>query len=366
MSSVLTSSQHRELLKILCRVSCDLNMPVFLIGGVVRDLLSGRSLQDADIDLTVEGDAFTFATAAQPELRGELKQFSRFLTAKILNPESFPGIQEVDFATCRTEIYTAPGKLPEVSSASLREDLRRRDFTINAIAISVNDLLEGSADLDWSGRVVDLFGGLDDLREGKIRVLHAKSFEDDPTRIFRAIRYSVRLEAELEESTDQILQDALSKGALETISNQRIFKELQIACEEAQAGAVISRLCSTGVLAEVEPFCLWNWDQIQASFSRSQAHWGNVSPVVRWATGLAILFRFAPECSRVRGFIDLGMSRKGVLGTADQVEQATLLKVASDDNYSKLSDIDLLTGVALSSHGSALPALIDEIRQRKS
>ncbi|HEX6116061.1 MAG TPA: hypothetical protein VFY99_03105 [Solirubrobacterales bacterium] len=178
--------------------------PVYLVGGAVRDLLRGVAPEEiGNLDLAVEGDAIELARA----LGGELREHERFGTATVS-----VGGREVDLARTRTEVYARPGALPEVEAASLAEDLGRRDFTVNAIAVA----------LAAPGAVIDPHGGRLDLAAGLLRTLHRRSFEDDPTRALRAARYAARLGFELEAQTEA----ALSEADLATVSPERVEAEL--------------------------------------------------------------------------------------------------------------------------------------------
>lgn len=182
--------------------------PVYVVGGAVRDLLLGRGR--ADLDLVVEGDAFALAT----RLGAEPVEHERFGTAKVELGE-----HEVDIAAARSETYAEPGALPEVAPAALAEDLGRRDFSVNAMAIP----LAGGAEL------VDHHGGRADLEAGLLRVLHPGSFADDPTRALRAARYAARLGFGLEPETEGLLRAA----DLGTVSDDRRRAELlRLAAEE--------------------------------------------------------------------------------------------------------------------------------------
>jgi tRNA nucleotidyltransferase (CCA-adding enzyme) len=175
--------------------------PVYLVGGAVRDLLLGRGR--ADIDLVVEGDAGDLAA----RLGADAVEHERFATAKArLNGH------EVDIATARTETYARPGALPEVEPSSLSDDLARRDFTINAMAIP----------LGGEPVLIDSHSGLDDLLAGLLRVLHRRSFTDDPTRALRAARYAARFGFALETETAELLGAA----DLSTVSADRRQAEL--------------------------------------------------------------------------------------------------------------------------------------------
>src|SRR5262245_8690407 len=157
---------------------------VYLVGGAVRDVLLGA--ESFDVDIVVEGDAIAFAQSLAKALEGRFTPHAKFGTAIVQYGDG----ARVDVVTARRESYHAPAVLPTVESASIQEDLGRRDFTINAMAVSLR-----RSDF---GRLVDPFDGRDDLGRGVIRVLHEQSFVDDPTRIFRALRYEGRLDFRLD------------------------------------------------------------------------------------------------------------------------------------------------------------------------
>jgi tRNA nucleotidyltransferase (CCA-adding enzyme) len=200
--------------------------PAYLVGGAVRDLLRGAA--PVDLDLALEGDAREAATAVASRLGGEAVDWERFGTAEVRAP-SLP--VSVNLATTRLERYPEPGALPEVEPASIDEDLARRDFTINAMAIALPD-----------GTVVDPHGGQDDLAGGVIRVLHDKSFVDDPTRLLRALRYEARLGAALDPHTEELAREAIASGALGTVSGKRIRDELLDLLAEPEAPSALARM----------------------------------------------------------------------------------------------------------------------------
>jgi tRNA nucleotidyltransferase (CCA-adding enzyme) len=198
--------------------------PVYLVGGAVRDLLLGRPR--ADVDLVVEGDAAALAA----RLGGAGVEHERFGTVK-----AAVGGHEVDIASARTETYPEPGALPVVApAAGIEEDLARRDFTINAMAVP----LAGEA------RLIDPFGGREDLAAGRLRVLHDASFEDDPTRAIRAARYAARFGFALEPRTEALLRGA----DLTTVSADRRRAELERLAAEAEACRGFELLAEWGLI----------------------------------------------------------------------------------------------------------------------
>jgi tRNA nucleotidyltransferase (CCA-adding enzyme) len=197
--------------------------PVFLVGGAVRDLLLGRGR--ADIDLVVEGDAAALAA----RLGADPVEHERFATAKV----DLDG-HEVDIATARAETYPHPGALPEVSPARIEDDLARRDFTINAMAIP----------LMGDPKLIDPRHGHADLEDGVLRVLHENSFVDDPTRALRAARYAARFGFLPEPRTEELLREA----GLGTVSDDRRGTELLRIAAESRAPAAFDLLAEWGVM----------------------------------------------------------------------------------------------------------------------
>lgn len=198
--------------------------PVFLVGGAVRDLLLGRPR--ADVDLVVEGDA----TALAERLGGASAEHQRFGTAKAVVDG-----HEIDLASARTETYPQPGSLPVVSSAaSVEEDLARRDFTVNAMAIPLQE----------EARLVDPYGGEADLGQGLLRVLHDRSFLDDPTRAIRAARYVSRFRFAPEPHTEALLRQA----DLSAVSADRRRAELERLAGEERAYEGFELLAEWGVI----------------------------------------------------------------------------------------------------------------------
>ena len=186
------------------------NTPVYLVGCAVRDLLLGR--ERTDLDVAVEGDA----AALGRRLGGEVRAHERFATAKVRIDDL-----ELDLATARSETYARPGALPEVRPAPLAEDLARRDFTTNAMAVPLTSGPE----------LVDPHGGLRDLDRGELRVLHERSFVDDPTRALRAARYAARYAFGLEAETEALLR----RADLTTVSRDRVEAELRKLAAEQEA-----------------------------------------------------------------------------------------------------------------------------------
>ena len=212
---------------------------VYLVGGTVRDILLGE--QNFDVDIAVEGDAIELAEALAQELDGRVRPHEKFGTAVVLYGDG----GRIDVVTTRTEFYDAPAALPTVEHATIREDLFRRDFTINAMAVS----LKG----DDLGRLVDPFNGRGDLEAGVVRVLHNLSFIDDPTRIFRAIRYENRYGFRMDEHTARLARSCIEMGLVGDLSSARLRDELVLLLSEGDVRHSILRLAELGADRAIHP-----------------------------------------------------------------------------------------------------------------
>ncbi|MEK6228978.1 MAG: hypothetical protein AABM31_06600 [Actinomycetota bacterium] len=212
--------------------------PTYLVGGAVRDLIVGQD--SVDLDLTVEGDGVAAARELAQRLGGEASAHERFGTATVR-----AGELAVDLATARRESYAHPGALPDVEPASLEEDLARRDFTVNAMAVALSE--------PGRGELRDPVGGFADLAVARIRVLHDRSFIDDPTRLLRAPRYEARLGFNLERETERLAREAVAADALSTVSGARVRDELMDLLGEPAAPVAVGRMRDLGVAAALHP-----------------------------------------------------------------------------------------------------------------
>jgi tRNA nucleotidyltransferase (CCA-adding enzyme) len=230
----------RQRIDAIAAVSRDSGTPAYLVGGFVRDLLLGR--EDRDLDVVVEGDGPAFARRLAQALGGRVREHEAFLTAVVKLPDG----GAIDVATARSEFYRAPAVLPEVESSALRQDLYRRDFTINTLALRLGP--EGPVEL------VDFFGGQRDLKDGVLRVLHSLSFIDDPTRVLRAVRLSLRLDLRVSPETLRLIRVAVAEGVFDQLSGSRLREELDLLLDEpATAVRGLERLEELGVLAAIHP-----------------------------------------------------------------------------------------------------------------
>ena len=250
---------------------------VYLVGGTVRDVLLHEA--NLDVDIAVEGDAIAFAGALAKALHGRVTPHEKFGTAVVSHGED----ERVDVVTTRTEFYDAPGALPTVERAGLREDLFRRDFTINAMAASLKP-----ADF---GSLVDPFGGRSDLEAGVVRVLHNLSFIEDPTRIFRAIRYEARYGFQLDEHSLRLAHGCIEMGLVGDLSSARLRDELVQLLEDPGASDGIRRLGELGVDRAIHPH-LRGDDEAARLFSRGLALRDELRlDVPAWRVGVAVLAR---------------------------------------------------------------------------
>jgi tRNA nucleotidyltransferase (CCA-adding enzyme) len=262
---------------------------VYLVGGSVRDILLGEP--NFDVDVVVEGDAIALANALAEELHGRVRAHRQFGTAVVLYGED----ERVDVVTARSESYHAPAVLPTVEPGSIDDDLHRRDFTINAMAVS----LKG----ENLGQLVDPFGGRKDLEAGRIRILHDRSFIDDPTRILRAIRYEDRYGFRMDDETVRLARECIETGHVGELSGARLRDELEALLEEGDVSHAIPRLAELGAQKEIHPHVVADEEAVQL-FDRLRGlneRYGLGIPA--WRLGFEALGRKLPPVE-IRGWLD--------------------------------------------------------------
>ena len=257
----LFPSENQILLSNIADQAASLGMPCYVVGGFVRDLLLGKPVND--LDIIVEGDAIELGTALVKKHGGKLTPHTKFRTAIWHIPSTF-NLQPstVDLITARKEIYKTAGALPTIKPSTIDDDLRRRDFTINAIAIRL--------DGDHFGELLDPLDGQSDLDQKIIRVLHPRSFIDDPTRILRAIRYEQRYSFILHPSS-LILISPESLSILKNLSGERIRHEFDLIFEEENSARMLSRLHDLGIFNVFDP-SLPKFNEKYSSFLNSEPH----------------------------------------------------------------------------------------------
>lgn len=226
-------------LRLAGQVAEELDCGVYCVGGFVRDLY--LRLPNYDVDLVAEGDGIQLASRLADRLGGKARIHERFKTAVITLPDGL----KIDVATARTEYYEFPAALPRVERASIREDLYRRDFTINTLAVALNP--------DKFGELIDYFGGRKDLERGLIKILYNLSFVEDPTRILRAIRFEQRYKFNIEPDTLKFARDAIARRLLDKLSYARIIHELKLILDEKDPVPSLERMRDIGVWTYIFP-----------------------------------------------------------------------------------------------------------------
>jgi tRNA nucleotidyltransferase (CCA-adding enzyme) len=331
---------RRELLLRVGETAVRFGLPVYLVGGFVRDVLLG--LEPNDFDLVVEGAAPQLARALGREIGGEVTTHAPFGTATWLVPEGWvtpPSAEAqeswaIDFATARTETYARPAALPEVQPADLNADLRRRDITINAMALRLGP----------GGGLCDPFHGRADLAARLIRVLHAGSFRDDPTRLFRAVRYEQRLGFWIEPETLAWMGGAWE--ALDALSADRLRHEFELIFREPRADAMLRRLAQLDILRHVHAALRWDKFQATAAEEISRlplAEWKLAAPLELDALYLTLMLAEAAPAEVEAALARLNVNRL----TADAVRAASGLALAGEKPSQVAAQLDGWTEAAL-------------------
>ncbi len=241
LSAVLKSKFPVEisgLLRLAGEVAEGLGFSAYLVGGSIRDLLRGEA--NLDLDIVIEGDGIMFARKLGKELKVKVKSHKRFGTAVVITD-----FLKFDVATARTEYYESPAALPRVEMSSIKKDLYRRDFTINTLAIRLNS--------DRFGQLLDFFGAQKDIKEKTIRILHNLSFIEDPTRAFRAIRFSERFGFKISKHTINLIKTAVRINLFNKLSGTRMYDELNLLFLETEPINAIKRLAEFDLLKYIHP-----------------------------------------------------------------------------------------------------------------
>ena len=241
VKGLLSESFPDRLLTIfrqLGELADEMGCGIFLVGGIVRDLLLRRS--NLDVDIVVEGDGIALARAYSQKFGGRCHCHAPFRTA-VLTVEDY----KLDIASTRLEYYDAPASLPKVKESSLKVDLYRRDFTINTLVVSLNAACYGE--------LRDYFGAGRDLKERSIRVLHNLSFVEDPTRIFRAVRFEQKFNFTIGRQTLHLIHNAVKIGFLRRLSGSRILNEIKLICAESDPLPIFARMSELKLWPEIFP-----------------------------------------------------------------------------------------------------------------
>ena len=290
-------AESRALLSLVGRLAADHGAGAFAVGGLVRDAWLSRSAAQHDLDVVVEGDARRVARALADARGGTLVEHERFLTASVALPDG----RRVDVVTARSERYEEPGALPRVMPAGIAQDLRRRDFTVNAMAVELGSGAFG---------LLDPLGGAADVARRRLRVLHPLSFVEDPTRIFRAARYAARLGFTLEAWSARWRALALELAPYPALSAARITAELERILAEPAAGVTLVALARAGAFRllaarhRTGPAAGARLLALPATLAWARAH-GPVAPLEVLAAALAAGQTPQVEAAVLRG---LGLS----------------------------------------------------------
>jgi tRNA nucleotidyltransferase (CCA-adding enzyme) len=228
-----------DALRAVGEIADEAGFSAYLVGGIVRDLF--LRVTNLDIDIVVEGDGITFAGMLVKRVGGRMKTHLKFGTAVIVLPNGL----KLDIATARLEYYESPAALPTVELSSIKKDLYRRDFTINTLAVRLNR--------KRYGELIDFFGGLRDVKEKTIRVLHSLSFIEDPTRVLRAIRFEQRFAFRLSKHTQNLIKTAVNMKLFHKLTGERIYTELVLMFSEAEPLKVLKRMKDFDLLKFIHP-----------------------------------------------------------------------------------------------------------------
>ena len=294
----------------------------FLVGGVVRDALLGVDV--VDIDLTVEGSGVEFAEALARRLGGRASRHDAFGTATV----SF-GEQTIDVATTRSEAYAAPAALPSVADATIEQDLYRRDFTVNAMAMALG------ATERWT--LLDPYGGETDLASRTLRVIHSLSFIDDPTRLIRAARYEARYGFALDPHSDSLARSCVALRVVEKLSGARVGNELVPLLKESAGAEALERLHERGVVAALHPALDAGASTLQA-MRHVESLAADVPDASVWRIRLALLTGSMSQGERVPWLRSLQLARADVqlIDRASEASQTLLALVGRDMSSSEL------------------------------
>ena len=311
------------LIDTIARHSHSVGHSLFMVGGVVRDLI--LQLTNHDLDFVLEDDAIAFADALAARFGGSVLAHRAFETAVwTLDERAAESLglplheipHHIDFARARSETYRRPAALPNVRNADIKCDLRRRDFTLNTLAIQLSPPAS-------DGRLVDECGGLDDLRSRIVRVLHERSFIDDPTRILRSVRLSTRLNFAIESDTEALLRAALP--LLGQVTGPRLVNEIELSLAERRAGDIFLRLQDLGALEHIHPAFLVNANlpDVLARLRHTDAPWSVNADLtaVKWCLLLAAVDENEVEaiCQR----LDLSRSLTRSIAACARITGAT-------------------------------------------
>ena len=316
VTNLMREQLPADIIRLLDRVSvcaAELGFTAYVVGGFVRDLLMRK--KNYDIDIVIEGDGIEFANRFVEKHGGRVKEHKKFKTAIMAIGKG----KKVDVATARTEYYPEPAALPIVEMSSIKNDLFRRDFTINSLAIK----LDGKD----HNAVIDFFGGQQDMKDGVLRVLHNLSFVEDPTRVFRAIRFSERFHFSLGAQTENLLKLAVKKELVDKISGNRLLGELQNIFREEHLERATKRISKLKLWRFIHPSIKYdNFTHNLIEHSKEAINWHQLTfPDEKLRFWLVYLYALSAKLNRKESaefFRRLGFSEHPIRKYVDQKSQA--------------------------------------------
>ncbi|RMG56869.1 MAG: CBS domain-containing protein [Deltaproteobacteria bacterium] len=317
-------------------VAASMGYRVYAVGGFVRDLLLRH--ENFDIDLVVEGSGIEFARRFSESEGARFRSHEKFGTAVIVYPDGF----KVDVATARVEYYPQPAALPEVEFSSIKHDLYRRDFTINALAICLNP--------DHFGELIDFFGGQRDLKDGVVRVLHNLSFVEDPTRILRAVRFEKRFGFKIGKNTKSLISNALKLRLLEKVPKPRIFADLELILKEERVVEILEEMGRLKLGPAIHPKIVLDENHLSlVRETREVCVWFDLlyleERYEKWVCFLLALFDPLGYHEALKLSQEMGLRRvvKEKVKIAKEETQKVIMKFLSTRTISKKMIYDLLS-----------------------
>lgn len=329
-----------SLLETIGQLADTQEVAAFLVGGFVRDFL--MNIPNFDLDVVIEGDGLAFGKALAQQLKAEWRIHERFGTVSIALPKSLniPHMHHLDIATARTEYYEYPTALPTVERSSIKKDLYRRDFTINALAIRLNRT---------TGELLDFFGGRRDIKDKIVRVLHSLSFVEDPTRVFRAIRFEQRFGFQISKETQHFIQQAETMELFQRLSGSRLGNELIHILEEPEPAKGVQRLNQFKLFRFIHPKLQWK-EPGPALFDSAEKilAWHDVESeqpeIERWLLYALAWFEPLGRAELVKTWKRLGFPQKTTTTVAGFLEaQSTLMRSLNKKHLAPSETYALLT-----------------------
>lgn len=312
------------------------NVKAYLVGGFVRDLLLKYS--NLDVDIVVEGDGIAFAKKVVKKFDGRIRSHKKFGTAVVVLPNDF----HIDFASARSEYYEHPAALPSVEKSSIYQDLHRRDFSVNSMAIALNK--------KNFGQILDFFGGQRDILEKRIKIMHNLSFIEDPTRIFRAVRFEQRYGFCMDSQTENLARNAIGMKLVDELTTSRVREELVALFSESKSWRVVMRLDNLKALRTIHPqlkstlYVIKRLKEIQSSFYKLSDEF---SPKpLHWIVNMIGLFYDVPLNEVEKWCSKMKMKKKftdkiiqGVSEIKDRVKSLRRRKIKNSEIYKILNEL---------------------------